>query len=120
MFNIFNIFKEAAIREKEKGTLLFVETTRSDFQIILDKYGHLIRISSMSSIPAGKIYYEYIGGGKFIQQMKFLPSEKTSPLMPKISLELDQRVSDFTNWCGESSEKYEAKDIMSLVFKQAK
>jgi len=127
MFNIFNIFKEAAIREKERGTLLFAEKTHSDFQVVVDKYGHLIRTSNVSNIPAGKVYYEYIGKGKFIKQMKFLPNENINTLMPKIPLEVDQRVSDFTNWCGEFSEKYDSgiqtgakSDIVSLVFKQSK
>ena len=108
-------FKEKNIRNEERKTLLFEVTEIKDFNLFFSDHKHLIRFLNGSSIPPGKIYYKYIGGGGFIRKIKY--NQSNSPL-PKISVEAEQRVLDYANGCGKFSPTYKPENITRMVFNQ--
>ena len=109
-------YRKNAEREEKNKTLLFELTNQKDFGSYFVDVMHHIRFSSEINISPGVVYYHYIGSGKFIKKMKYVPDGNST--LEKISSAAEQRISDYSNSCGDFSSIFTSKDVIGLVYRQ--
>jgi hypothetical protein len=79
---------------------------------------HYIKLILEEEIPAGILYFKYIGNGQIIQCKKYdlegINNKKTS--LPSLSIDAETRILDHSSRLGDFSPRWKKDELMNLVF----